>query len=85
MFQRSAALRASACRPFARRSWGLGRHTLGSLFHYIQDPWGGWIEYSGDMDRITEDWKPNDWHCPAAVWSPEMPADFITNQEEKPA
>ncbi|WP_254401424.1 VOC family protein [Streptomyces sp. AC555_RSS877] len=67
------------------KGWGLGRHTLGSnLFHYIQDPWGGWIEYSGDMDGITEDWKPNDWDCPAAVWSPEMPADFITNQEEKP-
>ncbi|WP_433602419.1 VOC family protein [Nocardia sp. CA-135953] len=68
------------------KGWGLGRHTLGSnLFHYIQDPWGSWIEYSGDMDCITEDWKPNDWDCPPAVWCPEMPADFITNQEEKPA
>ncbi|MFD3498133.1 VOC family protein [Streptomyces sp. NPDC058678] len=68
------------------KGWGLGRHTLGSnLFHYIQDPWGSWIEYSGDMDCITENWQPNDWDCPPAVWSPEMPADFITNQEEKPA
>ena len=69
------------------KGWGLGRHTLGSnLFHYIQDPWGSWIEYSGDMDCITEDWKPNDWDIPAAVWGPgEPPADFITNQEEKPA
>ncbi|ULR55617.1 VOC family protein [Streptomyces deccanensis] len=68
------------------KGWGLGRHTLGSnLFHYIQDPWGSWIEYSGDMDRITENWQPNDWDCPAAIWSPDMPADFITNQEDKPA
>ena len=67
------------------KGWGLGRHTLGSnLFHYIQDPWGSWIEYSSDMDCITENWQPSDWDCPAAVWSPEMPGDFITNQEEKP-
>jgi hypothetical protein len=54
-------------------------------FPYIQDPWGSWIEYSGDMDCITENWKPNDWDCPPAIWSPEVPADLITNQEEKPA
>lgn len=66
--------------------WGLGRHTLGSnLFHYIRDPWRSWIEYSSDMDCITEDWKPNDWDCPPAVWAPEVPADFITNNEAKPA
>ncbi|MDX3613896.1 VOC family protein [Streptomyces europaeiscabiei] len=68
-----------------QQGWGLGRHTLGSnLFHYVRDPWGSWIEYSSDMDRITENWKANDWDCPPAVWSPEMPADFIANQEEKP-
>jgi catechol-2,3-dioxygenase len=67
------------------KGWGLGRHTLGSnLFHYIQDPWGSWIEYSSDMDCITDNWKAHDWDCPPAVWSPEMPADFTTNQEEKP-
>ncbi|MFE1985856.1 VOC family protein [Streptomyces mirabilis] len=66
--------------------WGLGRHTLGSnFFHYIQDPWGSWIEYSSDMDCITDSWKANDWDCPPAVWSPEIPADFIVNQEEKPS
>ncbi|WP_020124132.1 VOC family protein [Streptomyces canus] len=64
--------------------WGLGRHTLGSnFFHYIQDPWGSWIEYSSDMDCITDAWKAGDWDCPPAVWSPEMPADFIINQEPK--
>ncbi|MDX3586686.1 VOC family protein [Streptomyces europaeiscabiei] len=70
------------------KGWGLGRHTLGSnLFHYIQDPWGSWIEYSSDMDCITENWQPTDWEdLPAAVWSPgPPPADFITNQEAKPA
>jgi catechol-2,3-dioxygenase len=66
--------------------WGLGRHTLGSnFFHYIQDPWGSWIEYSSDMDCITENWKPGDWDCPPAVWGPDIPADFIVNQEEKPS
>ncbi|MEU5573870.1 VOC family protein [Streptomyces coeruleorubidus] len=70
------------------KGWGLGRHTLGSnLFHYLQDPWGSWIEYSSDMDCITENWQPTDWEdLPAAIWSPgEPPADFITNQEAKPA
>jgi len=66
--------------------WGLGRHTLGSnLFHYIRDPWRSWIEYSSDMDCITEGWKASDWDCPPAVWGPEIPADFITNNEAKPA
>lgn len=65
--------------------WGLGRHTLGSnFFHYIKDPWGSWIEYSSDMDCITENWQAGEWDCPPAVWGPEMPADFIVNQEEKP-
>jgi catechol-2,3-dioxygenase len=64
--------------------WGLGRHTLGSnLFHYIRDPWGSWIEYAADMDRITEDWKASDWDIPAAVWCPIMPEAFMVNHEEK--
>ncbi|MEU9349144.1 VOC family protein [Streptomyces sp. NPDC048278] len=68
------------------QGWGLGRHTLGSnFFHYVRDPWGSWIEYSSDMDCITENWTANDWDCPPAVWSPEIPADFIVNQEEKPS
>ncbi|CAM5709837.1 Metapyrocatechase OS=Streptomyces canus OX=58343 GN=AQJ46_38210 PE=4 SV=1 [Streptomyces canus] len=37
------------------------------------------------MDCITENWQANDWDCPAAIWSPQVPTDFITNQEEKPA
>ena len=54
--------------------WGLGRHTLGSnFFHYIKDPWGSWIEYSSDMDCVTENWQADEWDCPPAVWGPEMP------------
>ena len=65
--------------------WGLGRHTLGSnFFHYTRDPWGSWIEYFADMDRITEKWEPREWDCLPALWGPALPPDFITNQEEKP-
>jgi len=65
-----------------RQGWGLGRHTLGSnLFHYVQDPWGSWIEYFTDMDRITEGWRAGDWDCPPYVWGPRMPADFLVNRE----
>jgi catechol-2,3-dioxygenase len=65
--------------------WGLGRHSLGSnLFHYIRDPWGSWIEYFTDIDRITEDWTPRDWEAPPAVWCPMMPEQFLVNHEDKP-
>ena len=68
-----------------RTGWGLGRHTLGSnLFHYIRDPWGSWVEYFSDMDRITEDWEPRDWDIPPAVWCPIMPDEFMQNHEDKP-
>ena len=33
------------------KGWGLGRHVLGSnFFHYVQDPWGSFCEYSTDID-----------------------------------
>jgi catechol 2,3-dioxygenase-like lactoylglutathione lyase family enzyme len=68
-----------------RTGWGLGRHTLGSnFFHYIRDPWGSWIEYFSDMDRITENWQPHDWDISPAVWCPMMPAEFMQNDEDKP-
>ena len=67
-----------------QEGWGLGRHTLGSnLFHYIRDPWGSWIEYSADMDRITEDWKASEWDIPPAVWCPMPPETFLTNLESR--
>jgi catechol 2,3-dioxygenase-like lactoylglutathione lyase family enzyme len=64
------------------QGWGLGRHTLGSnMFHYVQDPWGSWIEYSADMDRITEAWTPDEWDVPPAVWCPMAPDTFTVNLE----
>ena len=69
-----------------REGWGLGRHTIGSnLFHYIRDPWGSWIEYFSDIDKITEDWQARDWTAPPAVWCPIMPTEFLYNREEQPA
>jgi catechol-2,3-dioxygenase len=67
------------------KAWGIGRHTLGSnLFHYIQDPWGSWIEYFADIDQITDDWEPGqEWHAPPWVWSPPIPDDFLVNYEPK--
>ena len=36
------------------RGWGLGRHVLRSnYFHYFQDPWGSFAEYSADIDYIA--------------------------------
>ncbi|MEV0286962.1 VOC family protein [Kribbella sp. NPDC050820] len=67
-----------------QEGWGLGRHTLGSnMFHYIRDPWGSWIEYSTDMDRITEAWKASDWDIPPAVWCPMPPETFLANLEDQ--
>jgi catechol-2,3-dioxygenase len=64
--------------------WGLGRHTLGSnLFHYVQDPWGSWIEYFSDIDYISDDWVARDWDAPPAVWCPLMPDSFLVNAEGK--
>lgn len=62
--------------------WGLGRHTLGSnLFQYVRDPWGSWVEYFSDIDKITDGWQPRDWDGPPAVWCPLMPEEFHQNHE----
>ncbi len=69
-----------------QRGWGLGRHVLGSnYFHYMQDPWGTWCEYSADIDYIsvTHDWQAKD-HPPEDgiyVWGPDLPADFLHNYD----
>lgn len=68
------------------KGWGLGRHVLGSnYFHYMQDPWGSWCEYSADIDYISTktDWQAKD-HPPEDgiyVWGPELPEDFLHNYE----
>jgi catechol 2,3-dioxygenase len=66
--------------------WGLGRHVLGSnYFHYVQDPWGSYAEYSCDIDYIpaAQRWEAGH-HAPEDsffLWGPEPPADFTLNRE----
>ena len=68
------------------RGWGLGRHVLGSnYFHYVQDPWGSYAEYSCDIDFVpaTQRWQAGH-HAPEDsfyLWGPEPPADFTLNRE----
>ena len=68
------------------KGWGLGRHVLGSnFFHYVQDPWGSFSEYSADIDYIpvTCDWPAGD-HLPDDsfyAWGPNVPDDFVHNYE----
>lgn len=66
--------------------WGLGRHVLGSnYFHYVQDPWGSYAEYSCDIDYIPANkrWEAGD-HLPEDsfyLWGPVPPEDFTVNHE----
>jgi catechol 2,3-dioxygenase len=66
--------------------WGLGRHVLGSnYFHYVQDPWGSWSEYSADIDFVpsTVDWEAADHLGEDSfyLWGPNVPEDFVRNLE----
>jgi catechol 2,3-dioxygenase-like lactoylglutathione lyase family enzyme len=69
-----------------KAGWGTGRHVLGSnYFHYIQDPWGSFIEYSADIDYVPaghnwagDDWPPED---SLSLWGPDVPDIFLTNTE----
>jgi catechol 2,3-dioxygenase-like lactoylglutathione lyase family enzyme len=68
------------------KGWGLGRHVLGSnYFHYVQDPWGSFSEYSADIDYIpaTCDWpeKDNPPDDSFYAWGPNVPDDFVHNYE----
>ena len=66
--------------------WGVGRHVLGSnYFYYVRDPWGGYAEYSHDIDFVPADveWTPDD-HAPEDsfyIWGPAVPTDFVVNYE----
>lgn len=66
--------------------WGVGRHVLGSnYFHYVQDPWGSYAEYSCDIDYIpaNKKWEPGN-HAPEDsfyLWGPSPPDDFTFNRE----
>ena len=66
--------------------WGLGRHVLGSnFFHYIQDPWGSWCEYSADIDYVPfeMDWEEERHPIEDGfyLWGPSPPDDFVVNAE----
>jgi catechol 2,3-dioxygenase-like lactoylglutathione lyase family enzyme len=73
-----------------RGDWGFGRHTIGSnFFHYIQDPWGSWLEYYSDMDFIEDYslWHPTNYEMADSLanWGPPVPEDFVHNYEAEPA
>ena len=59
-----------------REGFGVGRHAIASnLFHYTRDPWGSWIEYYADMDKISEAWISRDWSNLPYVW-PQWAPEF---------
>ncbi|RQU23029.1 metapyrocatechase [Burkholderia cenocepacia] len=70
------------------RGWGTGRHVLGSnYFHYVEDPWGSFCEYSADIDFVSSgchwpagDFAPED---SLYLWGPQVPENFVTNTEEQ--
>jgi len=60
--------------------FGVGRHALASnLFFYIRDPWGSWVEYYADMDRIDDDWQAQDWQDLPYIW-PQWAPEFWANE-----
>lgn len=60
-----------------RDSFGPGRHAIASnLFHYFRDPWGSWVEYYADMDKISDKWVSQDWSNLPYVWGPEWSPEF---------
>lgn len=68
------------------KGWGTGRHVLGSnYFHYVQDPWGSFSEYSADIDYVAADqvWESGDWPPEDSLhlWGPDVPEIFLTNTE----
>ena len=68
------------------KGWGLGRHVLGSnFFHYVQDPWGSFCEYSADIDYVPVDqnWPSGDHPGEDSfyAWGPNVPQDFVHNYE----
>ena len=64
-----------------KESFGPGRHALASnLFHYIRDPWGSWVEYYADMDRVSNQWECRDWNELPYIWGPEWAPEFWTNE-----
>jgi catechol 2,3-dioxygenase-like lactoylglutathione lyase family enzyme len=65
-----------------RHVWGVGRHAIGSnWFWYLRDPSGTFVEYTADIDRISEQdrYRPKDWqgHEFLYAFAPPIPAEFL--------
>ena len=72
------------------RGWGTGRHVLGSnYFHYVQDPWGSFSEYSADIDFVSagSEWQGGNFPPEDSLylWGPDVPDYFIFNTEGREA
>ncbi|MBS0325631.1 MAG: VOC family protein [Proteobacteria bacterium] len=64
-----------------RDAFGPGRHAIASnLFHYTRDPWGSWVEYYADMDKISERWHCRDWESLPYTWGPEWSPEFWSGE-----
>ncbi len=66
--------------------WGVGRHVIGSnYFYYARDPWGGFCEFSCDIDFIDEQtqWPSGDYPPEDSMylWGPAVPPYFIENHD----
>lgn len=65
-----------------RHTWGLGRHAIGSnWFWYLRDPSGTFVEYTADIDRISEQdlYHPKQWRGHEFLYSfgPPTPRQFL--------
>jgi catechol 2,3-dioxygenase-like lactoylglutathione lyase family enzyme len=65
-----------------RHMWGVGRHAIGSnWFWYLREPGGTYVEYTSDIDRISEQdrYRPKDWQGHEFLYSfgPPTPAEFL--------
>ena len=65
-----------------RHMWGVGRHAIGSnWFWYLREPGGTYIEYTSDIDRISEQdkYRPKDWQGHEYLYSfgPPPPREFL--------
>jgi catechol 2,3-dioxygenase-like lactoylglutathione lyase family enzyme len=65
-----------------RHTWGIGRHAIGSnWFWYLRDPSGTFVEYTADIDRISEQdlYRPKAWQGHEFLYSfgPATPREFL--------
>lgn len=65
-----------------RQMWGVGRHAIGSnWFWYLREPGGTYVEYTSDIDRISEQdkYRPKEWRGHEFLYSfgPPPPREFL--------